>query len=217
MYFYYKTAPLFFNTFSNNFSVLNTRNSNISSDDVRALLDDGNDNLYIGTYREGLDVYNLKTGSFKNYRHNKKNSKSLSDNYVYFLAIDKKNRIWIGTGNGLSLFDKQSGSFINYDEQNGLANNFIHAIVPDKEGNLWISTDKGISKFIAKDNKFQNYDFYDGLQKGEFNDGSALMDHNGRIWFGGINGLNSFFPESVYKANFNRKLCLLNFYFLIPH
>jgi ligand-binding sensor domain-containing protein/signal transduction histidine kinase/DNA-binding response OmpR family regulator len=200
-----------YNSTNDNFSILNTSNCKISSDDIRALLDDGKGNLYIGTYRKGLDVYNLKTGSFKNYQHDKANGKSLSDNYIYSLAIDKKNRIWIGTGNGLSLFDEQSDTFKNYDEQDGLVNNFIHAIIPDKNDDLWISTDKGISKFITKENKFQNYDFYDGLQKGEFNDGSTLMDHRGRIWFGGINGLTSFLPDNVYKSKFQPEVVLTGF------
>ena len=200
-----------YNPKEDNFSILNTRNSHLSANDVRALLDDGRGNLYIGTYNRGLDVYNLKTGGFKNYRHNKKNNKSLSDNYIYSLTLDKKGRIWIGTSNGLSLFDEQSGTFTNYDEKDGLANNFIHAVLVDPSGNLWISTNKGISKYITVENKFQNFDFYDGLQQGEFNDGSALIDHSGRMWFGGINGLNSFFPNNVSKSKFQPNVVLSDF------
>jgi ligand-binding sensor domain-containing protein/signal transduction histidine kinase/DNA-binding response OmpR family regulator len=200
-----------YNPQMDNFSILNVNNSNISSNDVRALLDDGKGNLYIGTYSKGLDIYNMKAGSFKNYKHDKINNKSLSDNYVYALVLDKKKRIWIGTGNGLSLFDESSGCFVNYDEKNGLANNYIHAIIPDRIGNLWISTNKGISKFITKENKFQNYDYLDGLQKGEFNDGSALIDHNGKMWFGGINGLNSFFPNDISKSKFEPNVVLSDF------
>lgn len=197
-----------YNSDKNNFSVFNLTNSSISIGNIRAITGDKNGNLYLGTYSRGLDIYNPRTGKTLNFSHQRNQPNSISDNYVYALALANDDNIWVGTGNGLNLFHPSTKTFEVFDERNGLANNFIHAILIDKNGDLWVSTNKGISKFIVSEKKFQNFNAYDGLQSGEFNDGSALYSANGQMWFGGINGLNVFVPGNVSKSSFQPKVVI---------
>jgi serine phosphatase RsbU (regulator of sigma subunit) len=74
--------------------------------------------------------------------------------------------------------------------------------MPDKENNLWISTNKGLSRFnphIPNEggNAFKNYDKNDGMGEDEFNEGACLKTADGRMFFGGVNGIVSFHPENV--------------------
>lgn len=200
-----------YNPEKNNFTSYNISNSRISINDIRALLGDDSGNLYIGTYGKGIDVFNTKTGAWRNYSTKSNPSNSVSDNYIYAFAWANNGDIWVGTGNGLNLFHTTSGTFETFNERNGLVNNVVHAILTDKHGDLWVSTNKGISKFMLAEKKFQNYDVYDGLQNGEFNDRSALYAQNGTMWFGGINGLNSFDPEKVSKSSFLPKVVFSGF------
>jgi signal transduction histidine kinase len=62
---------------------------------------------------------------------------------------------------------------------------------------LWISTNNGISKFNLTKQTFTNYDIEDGLQSNEFNSGAFYSSERGEFFFGGINGFNSFFPDSI--------------------
>ncbi|MGE5497006.1 MAG: triple tyrosine motif-containing protein, partial [Syntrophothermus sp.] len=61
----------------------------------------------------------------------------------------------------------------------------------------WLSTNKGISKFDLKRKSFRNYSPGDGLQSYQFNGGAFFKNSRGEMFFGGIKGLNSFYPDSV--------------------
>ncbi len=60
-----------------------------------------------------------------------------------------------------------------------------------------MSTNNGIFKFNKKNETFIQYDLADGLQSLEFSGGAYYKTHDGEMFFGGINGLNSFFPDSI--------------------
>lgn len=196
----------------NNFKVFNTSNSDISNNDVRCLKEDALGRLWIGHYGSGLDCYDPAKGTFVNYMYNKNNRSSIRSNYLYAILIDRKNRIWIGTGGGgLNLFVEKNKSFKAFTNKEGLSNNFIHAMLEDSQGNIWISTNKGISKFLVDEFKFENFDTYDGLQNGEFSDGCALTTKDGLMCFGGVQGLNTFYPDKVEKITFVPDVVLTDF------
>ena len=58
-----------------------------------------------------------------------------------------------------------------------------------------MSTNGGISKLYTKENIFENFTVSDGLQSNEFNGRSCFKDNNGNMYFGGINGFNTFHPR----------------------
>ena len=73
----------------------------------------------------------------------------------------------------------------------------IFGILEDEHENLWLSTNKGISKFNPITGLFRNYDVRDGLQSNEFNQGAYHQSKSGNMFFGGINGITKFHPDSV--------------------
>ena len=97
---------------------------------------------------------------------------------------------------GLYRFNRQSGTFTRYTENQGLPSSTIRCILEDGPGRLWLSTQKGISRFDPQRETFRNYDMSDGLQSNEFSTG-CYQAPNGEMFFGGSNGLNAFFPENV--------------------
>jgi len=111
---------------------------------------------------------------------------------------DKAGNCWIGTeGGGLFLFNRGTGAYTRYTKANGLSNNSILQILEDKSGNLWISTFYGISKFNPQKRTFSNYSQSDGLLCNQFNYNAALALPSGEFIFGGIRGLNIFYPDSL--------------------
>src|SRR4030095_3038429 len=112
--------------------------------------------------------------------------------------------IWLGTMNGLTrvVFDKGKKRFLNYSSKNGLKNNVIYAIIPDpRTGNLWLSTNNGLTEFDPKGFALFNYDVHDGLQSNEFNSYAAFKAPDGEMFFGGIEGYTSFYPEQIRRDN----------------
>lgn len=165
---------------------------------VRALLEDQDGYLWVATAEMGLYRLDRQTGSFQRYLHDPESLHSLPNNKVLALYHDNQGMLWVGTGGGgLSRFDPITQTFATYTERQGLPNNFIYCIVPDEQGILWISTNFGVSRFDPRTEKFTNYTISDGLQSNEFNQGACARAKDGAIYFGGLGGINRFYPARV--------------------
>jgi len=161
-----------------------------------AIFEDNTGTLWVGTYR-GLARYNRDTDDFTYHEHDPGDSTSLSNRSVLSMYEDKSFRLWIGTRDGLNLFNRVTNRFIRYKVINGLPNNVINGILEDDFGNLWLSTNHGLSKFNPEQNTFRNYDLLDGLQSNQFMTGAFCLSNNGEMFFGGVKGINVFYPESI--------------------
>lgn len=163
------------------------------------LYEDGDNKIWLGT-NKGLLAFDKEKESFFTYKNQPEDLYSLSNNQIKTLCPDpeKPDRfLWIGTAGGLNLFDKTEGKFTHFTEKDGLPNNVVYGILTDNLNNLWLSTNKGISKFNPKEKTFRNFDVNDGLQSNEFNTGAYFKSENGELFFGGISGLNHFFPDQI--------------------
>lgn len=107
--------------------------------------------------------------------------------------------LWIGTGEGLVCADRAARRSTLYSEDDGLPSNTITSILECDDGSLWIATMKGLSHFNPKTGTFKNYYQHDGLQENEFHAGAACKDKDGKMYFGGIKGVTSFYPHIVDK------------------
>ena len=150
-----------------------------------------------------LKAPNGKSGQFTRFVNDPDNPHSLSHNRIFSIHEDSavpQSGIWIGTdGGGLNQFDRATERFTHYTEKDGLPNNVIYGILEDDNGHLWLSTNKGLSRFDPPTKTFRNYDINDGLQSNEFNQGAYYKSAAapGRMYFGGLNGFNAFYPNRV--------------------
>lgn len=125
---------------------------------------------------------------------------------------DRYHQIWIGTeGGGLLKFDRKSKKLNRFIQKDGLPSNSILNILEDDNGNLWCSTYNGLSKFDLKTNKFKNYFATDGLQSNQFNYNAAFKLSSGEMLFGGINGFNKFYPDSIQMNKRVPKIVITDF------
>jgi len=169
----------------------------ISSNQVWIVYEDKQNKLWFGT-DNGLNSYDPVKDEFTSYVSDPDDPNSISSNAVYGIYEDSKGNFWIGTmGGGLNHFDPANEIFTYYDEQNGLPNNVVYITLEDKNGNLWLTTNWGMSKFNPATGEFINYDINDGLQGNEFNGGAWFHAGDGEMFFGGMDGFNSFFPEEI--------------------
>ncbi|MDN5201725.1 two-component regulator propeller domain-containing protein [Fulvivirgaceae bacterium BMA10] len=175
--------------------------NSLSHNDVRAIAEDNAGNLWVGTFGGGLNKFNTKSENFTHYRKIEGQENSISSNIIFSVHVDKSGHIWIGTSAGLNKLDPSAQTITSYTVADGLPNNLIYGILDDNKGNLWLSTNKGISRFNKKNETFKNYDRKDGLQSNEFNPGSFTKSTKGEMFFGGINGFNSFHPTQIQDNN----------------
>jgi len=121
---------------------------------THALLLDG-DNLWIGTFSRGADVYNTKTKSLTNYRSVSNNKNTLNDDCVFSLYKTRQGDIYAGTPAGLNKYDKSMDSFSPIEAITG----FIYDIKEDNSGNLWLASyGSGAIKLDVETNKWIHYD-----------------------------------------------------------
>jgi two-component system, sensor histidine kinase ChiS len=181
----------------------------LSHNQIRALYEDNRGTLWIGTFGGGLNKLDKSANHFFVYNHRPDDSTSLSSNIIRSIHVDRKGRMWIGTDHGLNLMNPDNGRCIRYSEKDHLPNDVIYAILEDTAGNIWISTNNGLSEFnpdsllsVSRNRPhhgavFRNYTVSDGLQSLEFNQSACFQSRNGEMFFGGINGLNHFFPDRI--------------------
>ncbi|MDC0584111.1 hypothetical protein OAO55_00080 [Bacteroidales bacterium] len=190
--------------------------TSLPSNIVRYTYQTNDGTLWVGTaegfskiIRSGPNDFDLK---FKTYKNIEGDTNSISYNYVLTMYEDKKGNFWIGTyGGGLNKFNRSEDTFKAYTVYDGIAHNMIKGIVEDDHGNLWISTGKGLSKFNPETEKFRNYTKADGLQDNDFLDLSYLKRKNGELLFGGVNGFNAFYPDSIKDNPFKPNVIISNF------
>ncbi|HLR38566.1 MAG TPA: two-component regulator propeller domain-containing protein [Chitinophagaceae bacterium] len=169
---------------------------------VLSLAEYKNKNLWIGT-AAGIEVMNLESGGIHYYHHINTDSNSLSNDNINAIYPDSRGWVWIGTREGLSLYQPSSGQFRTFTTRDGLPTNTILTILEDNQHRIWMSTPEGLSRLtIAKNQhlpsfEFKNYNEADGLQGREFNDKAALKMRSGALIFGGSNGFNLFNPGKV--------------------
>jgi ligand-binding sensor domain-containing protein/signal transduction histidine kinase len=172
--------------------------NSLSGTTVYSISEDSAGNLWVGTFDSGLNKFNRETEQFTRYRYDSKDKQTLSNDSILSIYQDKKGRVWIGTaGGGLNLYHPETDTFTYYLEKDGLPNGVVYGILEDSKGYLWLSTNFGISRFDPETEAFRNFDSGDGLQSNEFNSGAYAKGRNGELYFGGINGLNVFYPSSI--------------------
>ena len=186
----------------------NTRT--ISNDLIRCMLQDKKGQLWVGT-EEGLNRYNYKTQRFDRFLTNS----GINSEVIYCLYEDAAGTIWVGTPSGLNkvVQEENAVTFVSYNVKNGFADQTIHAIEGDDKGNLWLSTNKGITRFNPRQqkNNIKNFNNEDGLQNSQFNSNVSFKNNKGELFFGGMDGLNTFHPSTLGFNKAKPKVVLTDF------
>ena len=160
----------------------------------------GDGTLWVGTLGGGLLKVRQDGTIEQRLQHNPNDQNTISHNAVKTILIDPEGVLWIGTEEGLNRYNPAQNVWRTYLNGDGLPNSFIYGLLMDEHRRLWISTNKGISRMETSDPenpRFRNFTPDDGLQSYEFNTNVYFKTPEGEMFFGGINGFNAFFPDSV--------------------
>ncbi len=170
----------------------------LSDDRIYCITEDGDGIIWVGTFGGGLNKFDPSTRRFITYKNIPGDGSSLSDDRVMTIYQDLFNNLWVGTyGGGLHRFNKKTEKFTRFDKKNRPTSSVVYGILEDNNKNLWMSSDNGLFKFNIGTEIFTQYDLHDGLQSLEFSGGAYFKSSKGEMFFGGINGYNYFYPDSV--------------------
>lgn len=156
------------------------------------LVEDGKNGFWVGSFNNTVIHLDSLLNEIATYKI------GLENNIAEHICIGDNEDIWIALmGGGLGHLYPETGKTEILTTANGLSNNTLYSIVKDKKGDLWISTNQGISRFKPETKHFTNFGNAEGLQINEFNSDSYFQSPDGEIFFGGVGGLVSFYPESI--------------------
>lgn len=147
------------------------------------IMADSNQKLWFIDYKNGLVELHPNTQKFNIYKQSV-DTTSLSDNLTNSIFQDQQGRIWVGTNNGLNLFDPQRKKFKRIYPEKWTRNNSIKAITQDKNGKIWLSQEDRILCFDPDQNKFIFINVKHLIPNVTFQGKSAFCDNTGTIYFG---------------------------------
>lgn len=153
--------------------------------------------LLLGSYSNGFYRINLREKTVEKFRNDPDNNESLSHNSIKTILRTSDNEVWVGTISGLNKFNQDEQTFRRWTTSDGLPNDYIYGLMEDKRGYIWISSNKGLTMFNPDTNSFKNFTVSQGLQSMEFNTNAYAGNQEGKLVFGGINGINGFSTDSV--------------------
>ena len=174
------------------------------------------DHLWIGTYEHGLYRYSFSQDSLVSYE-----GTNLSSNIIRSIVKDSRQRLWIGTANGLNMLtlaqqrsDKptfQCFHHLPYDTTT-IGNDYILPIYESTDQEIWVGTmGGGLNRFVDTDCSFERVDVADGLPSNVVN--NILEDDEGNLWLGSNRGVTKFSPKTRYIKNFDLSDGLQDFEF----
>lgn len=171
--------------------------NSISSSETHAIAFDRDGSIWVGSFN-GLNKIDHVSYKVKRFlKPSKFKVSSLVSNEILSLLVSSDGTLWVGTSSGLHRYNRTNGEFLFYSDQEGLPNNLINTLEEDLNGNIWMSTNWGIAMLNPRTEAITTYSVSDGLQSNEFNLGASCRTADGEIFFGGVLGLNSFYPDSI--------------------
>lgn len=169
----------------------------LKSNFIRALYEDSNDNLWIGTTSGGLTKFHQPSGQWTTYMTNESDTTSISSNEILSILEDSSGRIWIGTENGLNLLEPEKERFIRFmpdnERSDALSAKAVISILEDDAHRIWLSTWAGGINLLLPpkegniaDTKFRQ--FYPSEEISSHNVWKIYQDKQKRFWVATIGG-----------------------------
>lgn len=160
-------------------------------------------------------VFNMPGDLLRTYHYAvNKNSSSISSNYLWSVQRQNDSLLWVGAiGGGLNklILDGRGGYKASiYNNTAGFFND-VESVVLDEHQRIWMSG-RGLQMFDPRSKKLISFDKNDGLQGNGFKVGSSHKGASGRLYFGGVNGLNYFFPDSISFNKISAKPAFTDLY-----
>ncbi|SBW07451.1 hybrid sensor histidine kinase/response regulator transcription factor [uncultured Dysgonomonas sp.] len=165
----------------------------LSQNTVTCILQDKLGFMWFGT-KDGLNKYDGH--SFSIFRQRIGDEDSIKDNFITVLCEARNEyKLWIGTSNGIYIYDMQKETFTHFIVGNSDININcpINDIQYDNNGILWIATQgQGLFSYDEKQNILKRH------LLGELNEKSDIrsleLDSRGFLWFS-INDAGLFFSK----------------------
>ncbi len=186
---------------------INLNNINV----VDLLLNKRKSALWVATKNKNhaLVKIDYATGIISSYGPDKKGM-PIINNKITNIYEDQKSNLWLGTLNGLEKINPINYISKEFTIVDGLSNDNISGILED-DNFLWVSSFNGLMKINKKTHDVQTFFKEDGIPNNEFNRKSFLKSSNGKLYFGGLDGIVHFDPKIISKNDRKNRIFLTEY------
>lgn len=140
------------------FRVRHITGNSLNSNSIRSIEQNHEGKLLIGTQGGGINVYDSDK---KGFTHITIANSGLSNNNIFDLYEDDENILWIGTYNGLNIYNPDNNSFTivkaNFGNGSFLTHPVVNVIYEDRFNNVWIGTEWGLNRYDRETQKFEHF------------------------------------------------------------
>lgn len=163
---------------------------------VKAFAEDKNGDIWLASPSNGVfRLHETKLHKFesKNFSIAKGN---INSNEINSIVVDAIGNIWAGTNNGgLNKYDAGNQNFISQNKVYSLLDEDIKNIVVENNHFMWLTTNNKVVKIDLVNKLSILFSTNDNIKISDFKASASLRDNNGKIYFGGGNGICSFNPN----------------------
>ena len=179
------------------FKSLSSQNG-LSQNTVSAILQDSKGFMWFGT-KDGLDRYDGV--SFRHFKYDRTNPRSLGNNFVTSLYEDVEGNIWVGTDVGVYIYYPEKDTFrhfVELSDKNTRIERAVAMISGDKQGRIWIASEaQNLFCYDLKEQSLRNYILTEHSLVST-NVKCLTVDNSGTIWIG-------FYGDGLFYSKDNLK------------
>ncbi len=130
---------------------------------------------------------------------------------IICLDFNENQDLAIGTENsGVYIYNKDLDFVGQFNKNQGLSSNTTSSLKFTAQNEIWVSTNKGLNQILINDSTIFTYNKSDGLQGNQYFSQSSLKTKDGELYFGGTNGLDSFYPNKIKRNTYIPKIYINN-------
>jgi ligand-binding sensor domain-containing protein len=136
------------------------------------------------------EKFGVLVGANRGFFAQDKNSKQFyvvadSINVTSIAQSNDKNKIYVGTDNGLCIFDLEKKTSNVFHINNGLIDESITSVLCQKNGIVWVGSKTGLISFNGKEFTYYNI----GFDNNSNHIRALLLDYEDNLWIGTHSGL----------------------------
>lgn len=169
--------------------------------------------LWVGNWGQGLNLVNVETNKVEHFSSQLEGNHYIPNDFVHVIIKDADNSIWIGTRDGIFIYDKRHNKFIDWitffgnSDLPDFKNTRIYQIIQDRLLNFWIATSNGLYKINLSKNTVEVFqaELDEKHRISANNVYSILEDADGKIWIATIRGLDLYDPASETLQHFKKE------------
>lgn len=193
-----------YNPADGSFKTIDNTNSNIRSNFINTLAKGRDGSVYAGTIW-GVARISPSDYSITTYSGSRKDKRDFSNLNINQIAVDSRGLVWVGTREGLEVYDVKSDTLYDLSLSERFPNPFILGVIEGSDHSMWVTVGNEIFNItVASDSQEKRYSFnvksygsHDGIVSGTFNQRSMCLLPSGEVLAGSIEGILTINPEKI--------------------